>query len=116
MKLLEIPEIKNTCLIEPASILRVEAFSNYSKIYFANQSKTMLVSKVLSWVEDKLPPGMFVRIHRSHLINRQYVKGINGLQSKAVELLNGEMLAISRRRSTILLEQYFCKKPEAAEG
>lgn len=98
MKLLEIPEIRNTCLIEPASILRVEAFSNYSKIYFANQSKTLLVSKVLAWVEEKLPQDMFLRVHRSHLVNRLYIKDVKDIKHKTLELMNGELVTVSRRK------------------
>lgn len=102
MKLLDIPQVKNSCQIEPINILRVQAYSNYSKIYFINQSKTMLVSKVLAWVEDKLPSDMFVRVHRSHLINRLYVKSIKGMQHKTVELTNGELIAVSRRKCAVL--------------
>lgn len=101
MNLLEIPELKKTCQIDPTSILRVEAHSSYSKIYFADQQGTMLVSKVLAWVEGRLPQEMFVRVHRSHLVNRRYVKCINGVQSKTIELINGEMVAISRRKNDV---------------
>lgn len=102
MKLLAIPEVKNTNLIEPASILRIQASSNYSKIYFVNQPETMLVSKVLAWIEHKLPPGMFIRVHRSHLVNRLYIRNMNDLQNRRLELINGESVTVSRRKNAAL--------------
>lgn len=102
MKYLLIPELKSTSVIETASILRVQAFSNYSRIYFVDKPGTILVSKVLAWVQNKLPPEMFVRIHRSHLVNRMYVKHITGIQTKTVELSNGERVTISRRKNAVL--------------
>jgi len=102
MQYLLIPELKSTSIIEPASILRVQALSNYSRIYFVNKPDTILVSKVLAWIENKLPPGMFVRVHRSHLVNRMHVKHITGIQTKTVELTNGERVTISRRKNTVL--------------
>ena len=100
MKLSEINHAGRTSQFEPTDIIRIQAQSNYCKIYFINQCKTLVVAKVLRLVQEKLPPDMFVRVHRSHLVNRMYIKALNGMQHKTLELINGETVAVSRRKRT----------------
>ena len=50
-----------------AGILYIEADRNYSRIFTAN--KEYLLSITLKLMEEKLPPSIFLRIHRSYLIN-----------------------------------------------
>jgi DNA-binding LytR/AlgR family response regulator len=82
------------------TIIRVEASSNYSKIYFsaAMGNITMLVTaKVLKWFEERLPPECFTRLHRSHLVNNRFLQ-TSQPGAKAFELQNGKVIEISRRR------------------
>lgn len=81
-------------------IIRVEASSSYSKIYFSNE-QPLLVAKVLQWFEDQLPGELFCRIHRTHLVNRMYVSEVFNRSSLA--LSNGDIVQISRRKKR------FCK-------
>jgi two-component system LytT family response regulator len=87
---------------EPGNIVRVEAKSNYCKIYFINSFKTVVVSKVLHLVQENLPADMFVRVHRSHLVNRLYIKQFSGIHTRIVELTNGEFVAVSRRKHAMI--------------
>ena len=87
---------------EPGSIIRVEAKSNYCKIYFINPDKTVVISKVLHLVQEKLPPDMFLRVHRSHLVNKLYIKQFSGIHTRIVELTNGEFVTVSRRKHAII--------------
>ena len=82
-------------VISLQNIIRIQSSSNYSKIFFADKSNPLLVSKVLMWFEQTLPAENFVRIHRSHLINKKFIN--NFLDSK-VHLMNGDFIDISRRR------------------
>lgn len=50
-----------------ADILYIEADRNYSRIFM--QNKEILLSITLKTIEDKLTGRLFVRIHRSYLIN-----------------------------------------------
>ena len=50
-----------------AGILYIEADRNYSRIFTAN--KEYLLSITLKLMEEKLPQSIFLRIHRSYLIN-----------------------------------------------
>jgi two-component system LytT family response regulator len=84
-------------IVDINSIIRIEAISNYSKLYFAN-GKTMVASKVLRWFEEQLASQRFIRTHRTHLINRSFIcYYTNGMGSK-VKLLNGEWIDVSKRK------------------
>lgn len=89
-----------TTAFEPGNILRIEAQSNYCKIFSIDRAKTMVVSKVLHRLQEKLPADMFIRVHRSHLVNRQYIKQVSGNHTKTAELINGESIPVSRRKQT----------------
>jgi two-component system LytT family response regulator len=84
-------------IIDIDSILRIEAISNYSKLYFIN-GKSLVVAKVLSWFEEKLAHRRFSRLHRSHLVNMHYIRAYNAQNGSEVVLVNNERLTVSRRK------------------
>jgi DNA-binding LytR/AlgR family response regulator len=59
-------------LFNTEEIVRLEACSNYTNIYFTNKKK-ILISKVLKEFAEVLEPMGFVRTHRTHLVNKQYI-------------------------------------------
>jgi two-component system LytT family response regulator len=59
-------------IFSPDEIVRLEASSNYTKIYFSNKTK-IVMAKVLKEFVQMLEPFGFVRTHRAHLVNRQYI-------------------------------------------
>jgi two-component system, LytTR family, response regulator len=79
------------------NIVRIESKSNYCKIFFADNSYPLTVAKVLCWFEQHLPAEMFLRTHRTHLVNKNFIAKIF-LSAQHVQLLNGEKINISRRR------------------
>jgi two-component system, LytTR family, response regulator len=56
----------------PEEIVRLEASSNYTRIYFTNKTK-LISAKVLKEFVSMLEPFGFVRTHRTHLVNRQHI-------------------------------------------
>jgi len=76
-------------------IVRFEASSNYTYIHFTNR-KPMLIAKVLGDYEEQLSSAGFVRTHRSHLINKQYVTFIDGHGNIVME--DNSRVEISRRK------------------
>lgn len=100
-----IPTNKGIKQVLEQNIIRVEAHSNYCKIFFNNE-RPLVVAKVLHWFEDNLPDDMFCRIHRTHLVNRMYITEI--MESSMLRLSNGDVVQISRRRKNytgLLLKQ-----------
>lgn len=105
MKLYKIPGLNKDYGVAAEEIIRVQALSNYSRIYFTN-GKIVTVAKVLHWFEDELPEDMFARVHKSHLVNKLFVSAINGERNKSLILLNGESVIISRRKQMVFLASY----------
>jgi two-component system, LytTR family, response regulator len=82
-------------IIDVNKIVRIEAKSNYSKIFFTDGSP-LLISKVLHLIQAELPQ-QFARTHKSHLINKNYLNEIILGKARVVKLLNGEVVPISNR-------------------
>jgi hypothetical protein len=90
-------------LIDTNSIIRVEASSNYSKLYF-NNGKTMVTAKLLGWFEEKLKAAAFTRVHRSHLVNNTFLQA-NQCTSKQAMLKDGINIPVSRRRKKMVWQK-----------
>lgn len=69
-------------------ILYVEADRNYCQIYTKNQKYTLGIS--LGAFEEKLPSGIFLRIHRSHVVNISHIEEV----SEGHVLINGKHLSL----------------------
>ena len=95
-------------LVPATDIIRIEALSNYSRIYFAD-GNTKVVAKVLHLFQDILPANMFVRVHRSHLVNKLFVKSINGSINKKLLMNNGEYIGVSRNNNVQIEHRVFGK-------
>ena len=88
---------------EIKDILRIESSSNYSKIFF-NDNSQVLVSKILKDFEEILVPYRFFRIHHSHLINLAYIKKYLRGDGGQVILQNNEVIDVSRRKKDEFLK------------
>jgi two-component system, LytTR family, response regulator len=95
-----IPTDRGIRIIQVSNIVRIEACSNYSKVYFDN-ANPLTVAKVLHWFEDRLGDGPFYRIHKTHIVNRLFISTIS-FDDSVLTLKNGEQIKISRRRKVNL--------------
>ena len=83
-------------LIHTNQILYCKADSNYCLIKSIDESNKT-ISKTLKSVEELLPEKLFKRIHKSYVINLNYI--VRYYKSdKEVELTNGEKLPVSFRK------------------
>jgi DNA-binding LytR/AlgR family response regulator len=60
-------------------ILFFEGSGNYVKIHTENAPPLMVLEK-LSDLEEKLPTSQFIRVHKSFLMNKLYIKKVEGNQ------------------------------------
>lgn len=92
-------------LFLPVSNIRwIGAEENYIRICTDNESH--LLREPIGRMEEKLDPQMFLRVHRSSIVNLQYVKEVRtetGGESVVV-LLSGQKLAMSRSYRTRINE------------
>ena len=99
MQHLHIPAHPHPHYIPVGQIIRIESCSNYSKVYSTGMVRPILASKVLQWFQDRLPTDDFARVHRSHLVNRQFITQVTSDDlHKALLLRNGEEIPVSRRK------------------
>jgi two-component system LytT family response regulator len=96
-------------LIKVNSILYCVADNNYCKIVCLDGSKTVL-SKSLKYVEESLPSEIFQRIHKSYLVNLNYISRFNKINDLLVELTNGENLPVSIRKKEAFVNAILNKK------
>jgi two-component system, LytTR family, response regulator len=89
-------DIRGAMFLETKSIIRIEAVSNYSTLHLAD-GRRITVSKVLKHFETLLNGQGFARIHRSHLVNSNWIK-LYHAGSGEIQMKNKESINVSRRR------------------
>jgi len=82
-------------------IIYCKAEGNYTRIYTKNNN--FIVTKVLKFVEIILPKNIFLRIHKSYLINLNYVIGFK--HKNTIILEPNIELPIARRRKARILKK-----------
>lgn len=58
-------------------ILYIEGLKDYAKIFVKNETAPILSITTLKALESKLPESIFMRVHRSFIINKQHVAVID---------------------------------------
>jgi two-component system LytT family response regulator len=84
-------------LFLPVSEIRwIGAEENYVRI--CTGAETHLLRETMSGMEERLDPGTFMRVHRSAIVNLQYVKEVRTESQGefSVLLFNGQKVAMSR--------------------
>lgn len=98
---LALPTSEGTFFFLPEEIIRLEGEINYTWFYFSNR-KPLLTSKTLKEFEEILGDHGFLRIHKSHLVNRTHV--VNYTQNGTLTLTDRSQVDISRRRKEEIME------------
>lgn len=80
------------------NIVYCQAEENYTKIV-TNRNEAILVAKTLKNIENLLPDKMFFRIHKSYLVNLNYIKSYSKVQGYKITLENGVKLDVATRRN-----------------
>lgn len=99
MEQLFIPTSQGIKAVMTENIIRIEANSNYCRVYFTN-SQPLTVAKVLHWFEEKLPEQYFYRIHHGHIVNCLFISEVS--YTSQLTLTNGEQLQASRRKKGVV--------------
>jgi len=90
---------KRLIKIDISSICIIEAKGDY--INLKTESNNYIVHSSLKKINKKLPASLFLRVHRSYIIN---VKEIVGIEDNTV-LINKEVIPISRSSRTELMQR-----------
>ncbi|XLS27965.1 LytR/AlgR family response regulator transcription factor [Flavobacteriaceae bacterium M23B6Z8] len=81
--------------VDTKDIIRIEAYGDYSKLITAEH--TLLSNYGISTLEEKLDPAIFIRVHRSAMINMHKVEEVQKYaKSYDVVMQNKEVVRVSR--------------------
>jgi two-component system LytT family response regulator len=92
---LALPTVQGTFFYRPDEIIRLEGESNYTKFFFTNKT-TLLTSRTMKDYEEILEGHGFIRVHKSHLVNKAYVTNYN--PEGLLTLADNAKVEVSRRR------------------
>jgi len=84
------------------TILYLEADGTYTKI--ETSDKSIISSKILSHYDKLLSSTRFFRVHRTFIVNTNYISKFFNGNSPYVELINQKVIPISRRRKNEFTE------------
>ncbi|MHA4844595.1 LytR/AlgR family response regulator transcription factor [Flavitalea antarctica] len=107
LNVLPITTLDAIYLLPLAEIIRLEADGAYTTIYLVNQHK-FVSSKHLGYNKDFLDSHFF-QVHRSHIINLNFVNKYNKGEGGSVVLTDGTEIVVSRESKQELLERIFGK-------
>jgi two-component system LytT family response regulator len=99
---LRIPSNKGVLFIPAHEVIRLEADGAYTHIFLRNQEHH-LCSSNLSTFEQNLPPSMFLRVNRSHIINLNYVERLLDKKEAFIEMSDHRQILIPRRQKKEML-------------
>lgn len=92
---LAVPSVTGTMFFATADIIRLESTGNYTRFFLQNQPE-YLSSKTLKYYADILLQHNFLRVHKSHLVNKKYITNYHN--EGAVALATNEVIPVSRQR------------------
>lgn len=99
---LAVPSTEGVHFFKTDEILRLEAEGSYCAIHLLNK-KPFLASKTLKHFEEMLDETVFIRTHKSHLVNRKHITRISN-DHEFVVLSDGSHAGISRRKKEEVMQ------------
>ncbi len=100
-----LPTLEGFEIVTISSIVHCEAEDNFTRFHFEN-APPMLICRTLKYFEEVLSGHRFFRIHRSHLINPDFVVRYSKGKGGSVILKNNVELEISPNRKKEFLELF----------
>jgi len=101
---LVLPLMEGMEIVKINSVLYCEAADNFTTFYFTDGRK-MMICRNLRFYEKALSDFGFVRIHRSHLINLEYITKYKKGKGGSVIMAGGKELVVSAGCKGQLMER-----------
>ncbi len=103
---LALTTMEGVFFFEPKDIVRLEGEGNYTRFFFANH-KPILISHTIKEYEDILFDFDFLRVHKSHLVNKKFVKQLDN--EGFLLLTDGSHIGVSRRKKEDIMRELMKK-------
>lgn len=107
-----LPTENGFTLVKLNQIVYAEADGNYCRVHTLD-NKNVLISKTLKHLEELLPSDVFFRIHKSYLINLNYLDAFSRKEQNEVCMNNGVKLPVSFRKKESFIAAITRKNTEA---
>lgn len=91
--------------IKSEDILYLKALSNYTEIFLSNGRKVLL-AKTLKQLTLQLPEAIFLRVHKSYIVNKLFMKQFITIPQTFVVLENDTVIPVSRQKRSFVKGQF----------
>ncbi|MCD4679316.1 MAG: LytTR family DNA-binding domain-containing protein [Bacteroidales bacterium] len=90
-------------VVDVNNIIRCESDNYYTRFFF-REGAPILISKTLKENEELLSDHNFIRPHKSHLININYIKAFLRIDNGYIQMTDGSKIPVSRRKREKIME------------
>ncbi len=105
LKKIVLPTMEGFEVVEVGEIIRCEANGNLTDFYLKNGQKK-LICRTLKFYDDVLSEIGFLRVHRSHLINLNYVVAYKKGKGGFAVMIDGKEVEISSQKKQDFLDVF----------
>ena len=102
-KKIVIPTSDGMHVLKVSEIVRLESSSNYTTFYLKSD-KSLLASKTLKEFDSLLTSYNFYRVHKSHLVNMNYLKRYVQTDGGYLILEDGSKIPVANRKKEHLMQ------------
>ena len=92
-------------VVQVKDIIRCQGNDNFTDFYLADGSKKM-ICRTLKFYEEVLSEFGFLRVHRSHLVNLEYVTGYKKGKGGMLTMQDGSTVDVSPSRKQELISRF----------
>lgn len=100
-----LPTLEGFEIVKTSEIIYCEADDNFTKFHLLDQRK-LLICRTLKYFEETLAGSQFVRIHRSHMINLDYVIRYTKGKGGYITLENQIELEVAPKKKAAFMESF----------
>ena len=98
-KRIAIPTVEGFTMLDTKEIIRFQSDANYT------QNKKLTASKTIKYFEEILDDNMFFRVHKSHLVNLDYIETYTKGKGGHITLSDKTKIEVAVRRKDELLQK-----------
>jgi two-component system, LytTR family, response regulator len=99
-----LPYLNRTIMLSVDDITCLQGEGNYTFLYTRDRKK-YLISKTLKEFERTLDGEVFLRVHKSYIVNLGYARRGMFSNDRTIRMADGREVAVSRRRTKDIFER-----------
>lgn len=100
--LIALPHQRGIDVRSVMSIIHVKGEGNYTVIHF-DKGNQLVMSRTIGDYDDVLPEGLFIRVHRSHIVNLYHIRRIVRGKVMRLVLSNDHEIEVADSKREVIL-------------